>query len=221
MYKALLPLSLFIAFLCLQSGVADVTVLCLYGDWEALISHPWSILTYAFIHLSAFHLVPILGVFFILISLTKKRLSVSTYYFLFFLGVISGALMFILIESLSPASMLTSLTGASSGLTALVAYCLLKMPQRYNLFLRILSLVFIIIADRLTLSLYNDLGFYSHLSGYLFGAGVALFTTYRTNKNRKLVDHKTILISKANNSGYASLSDSEKQIIRKPAEDKR
>lgn len=210
--KALLPLSLFVAFVLLRFGVWDDTVLCLYGDWEVLKTHPWGILSYAMVHYSTLHLVPILIILLGIALVTKGRISAWTYWLIFLSGVLSGALTFTLIASLSPSPTLTSISGASGGSTALISYCVILLMRRRPL-LPILFLGLIISADYLTFSLHNTLGFYSHLSGYTLGMIFALTSALRSNKNRKLVDCKKNVISKANSSGYNSLSEEEKSII--------
>lgn len=214
MLKALLPIGLLIAYILLQLGAWDDTALCLYGDWESLKTHPWSLLSYALVHYSTVHLFPILILLSAIILLTKGRVSTGMYWLIFLCGVLSGALTFVIIASLSASPTVATLSGASGGTTALMSFTIILLTLKHRRMLTVGLLALAIIADYLTFSLHNTLGFYSHLSGYTLGIIFALFAIRRSDKSRKLVDCKESVISKANSSGYNSLSEEEKNIIR-------
>ncbi|SJZ58346.1 rhomboid family intramembrane serine protease [Porphyromonas cangingivalis] len=214
MLKTLLPIGLFVAYILLQFGAWDDATLCLYGDWESLRTHPWSLITYALVHYSPIHLSPILILLSVIILLTKGKVSAGMYWLIFSCGVLSGALTFVIIASLSASPTLATLSGASGGTTALMSFCIILLSRRGRRAMAIALLALIIMTDHLTFSLHNTLGFYSHLSGYTLGIIFALIIIRRSDKSRKLVDCKESVISKANSSGYNSLSEEEKNIIR-------
>ena len=219
MLKALLPLGIFVAYILLQFGAWDDTVLCLYGDWEILKTQLWSPVTYALVHYSTIHLFPILILLSMLILLTKGKVSAGMFWSVFLSGVVSGALTFVTIASLSASPAPATLSGASSGTTALMSFSIILLALRHSRVMTVSVLIVVVIADYLTFSLHNALGFYSHLSGYILGIIFALIAIRRSDKSRKLVDCKESVISKANSSGYNSLSEEEKNIIRNNEKD--
>jgi membrane associated rhomboid family serine protease len=139
---------------------------------------PWSIITYSFLHSGIWHILSNMlilyyaGIYFLTYFSPKK---VLTFYFL---GVIIGALVYMLSYNLFPAFEATGksyLIGASAGVMAVLVGVATKVP---NLRIRLMFLgsikfwyiaAFLVVLDVIQIPFGNAGGHFAHLGGALFG----------------------------------------------------
>lgn len=196
------------------------------SDFLDFIVAPWSILTYAFIHYDFFHILfnmlwlYIIGQLFL--NLFNPKLALNVY----FLGAISGGLLFILCYSLFPQVFTsgTRLVGASASVRALLIFLCAYLPTKevrfftFNLKLWYFGLA-IVMLDVLGLFGNNAGGNLAHIGGAALGyfyavqlrKGVdigkgferfmdAIIAYFKTSKKSPL---KTVHKNKSKVGGYA------------------
>lgn len=196
------------------------------SDFLDFIVAPWSIITYAFIHYDFFHILfnmlwlYIIGQLFL--NLFNPKLALNVY----FLGAISGGLLFILCYSLFPQVFTsgTRLVGASASVRALLIFLCAYLPTKeirfftFNLKLWYFGLA-IVILDVLGLFGNNAGGNLAHIGGAALGyfyavqlrKGVdigkgferfmdAIIAYFKTSKKSPL---KTVHKNKSKVGGYA------------------
>ena len=196
------------------------------SDFIDFIVAPWSIITYAFIHYDFFHILfnmlwlYIIGQLFL--NLFNPKLALNVY----FLGAISGGLLFILCYSLLPQVFTsgTRLVGASASVRALLIFLCAYLPTKeirfftFNLKLWYFGLA-IVILDVLGLFGNNAGGNLAHIGGAALGyfyavqlrKGVdigkgferfmdAIIAYFKTSKKSPL---KTVHKNKSKVGGYA------------------
>ncbi len=139
---------------------------------------PWSIITYSFLHSGIWHILSNMlilyyaGIYFLTYFSSKKLLT------FYFLGVIIGALVYMLSYNLFPAFEATGksyLVGASAGVMAVLVGVATKVP---NMRIRLMFLgsikfwyiaAFLVIVDIIQIPVGNAGGHFAHLGGALFG----------------------------------------------------
>ncbi len=139
---------------------------------------PWSIITYSFLHSGIWHILSNMlilyyaGVYFLTYFSSKKLLT------FYFLGVIIGALVYMLSYNLFPAFEATGksyLVGASAGVMAVLVGVATKVP---DLKIRLMFLgsikfwyiaAFLVVIDIIQIPFGNAGGHFAHLGGALFG----------------------------------------------------
>ncbi len=139
---------------------------------------PWSIITYSFLHSGIWHILSNMlilyyaGIYFLTYFSSKKLLT------FYFLGVIIGALVYMLSYNLFPAFEATGksyLVGASAGVMAVLVGVATKVP---NMRIRLMFLgsikfwyiaAFLVIVDIIQIPFGNAGGHFAHLGGALFG----------------------------------------------------
>jgi membrane associated rhomboid family serine protease len=196
------------------------------SDFLDFIIAPWSIITYAFIHYDFFHILfnmlwlYIIGQLFL--NLFNPKLALNVY----FLGAISGGLLFVLCYNLFPQvfSTGTRLVGASASVRALLIFLCAYLPSKevrfftFNLKLWYFGLA-IVILDVLGLFGNNTGGNLAHIGGAALGyfyavqlrKGVdigkgferfmdAIIAYFKTSKKAPL---KTVHKNKSKVGGYA------------------
>lgn len=142
------------------------------------IFKPWSIITYSFLHGGVWHILSNMlilyyaGVYFLTYFSPKKLLT------FYFLGVIIGALVYMLSYNLFPAFQATGrsyLMGASAGVMSVLVGIATHVP---NLRIRLLILgsikfwyiaAFLVALDIIQIPISNSGGHLAHLGGALFG----------------------------------------------------
>ncbi len=142
------------------------------------IFKPWSILTYSFLHSGIWHILSNMlilyyaGTYFLTYFPAKKLLN------FYFLGVIIGALVYMLSYNLFPAFQSTGrsyLLGASAGVMAVLVGIATHVP---HLKIRLLFLgsikfwyiaAFLVLLDIIQIPISNSGGHLAHLGGALFG----------------------------------------------------
>lgn len=210
----------------LAAPQSSLTWFELPSDFLDFIVAPWSIISYAFIHYDFFHILfnmlwlYIIGQLFL--NLFNPKLALNVY----FLGAISGGLLFILCYSLFPQvfSTGTRLVGASASVRALLIFLCAYLPSKeirfftFNLKLWYFGLA-IVILDVLGLFGNNSGGNLAHIGGAALGyfyavqlrKGVdigkgferfmdAIIAYFKTSKKSPL---KTVHKNKSKVGGYA------------------
>ena len=142
------------------------------------IFKPWSIITYSFLHSGIWHILSNMlilyyaGIYFLQFFTARKFLT------FFFLGVIFGALVYMLSYNLFPAFQATGrsyLLGASAGVMAVLVGIATHVPE---LRIRLLFLgsikfwyiaAFLVLLDIIQIPISNSGGHLAHLGGALFG----------------------------------------------------
>jgi len=146
------------------------------SEFSDFILKPWSIITYAFVHYDFLHILfnmlwlYVIGQLFL--NLFSPKLALNVY----FLGAISGGLLFILCYSLFPQVFLTGnrLVGASASVRALLIFICAYLPNKeirfftFNLKLWYFGLG-IVILDVLGLFGNNAGGNLAHIGGAALG----------------------------------------------------
>lgn len=147
-------------------------------DPEEFLFKPWSIITYSFLHSGIWHILSNMlilyysGIYFLTYFSPKKLLN------FYFLGVIFGALVYMLSYNLFPAFQSTGrsyLLGASAGVMAVLVGIATHVP---NLRIRLLFLgsvklwyiaAFLVLLDIIQIPLSNAGGHLAHIGGAMFG----------------------------------------------------
>ena len=138
---------------------------------------PWTIITYGFTHYDFIHLLFNLVVLYFvsrsMVNLFPSKQSLSIY----FLGILSGAVLYLLVYNLIPKSFLVpvgSLVGASAGVNALLIFLCAYMPNRETRFFAIRIKLWhiglaIVIIDFIGLFGINQGGKVAHFGGTILG----------------------------------------------------
>lgn len=170
-----------VAFLFGFSGITDVMLqwLAVPADLPKLLTRPWTLFTYMFLHEGFFHIVfnllwlYVFGRIF-LMYLNEKRL-VSLY----LVGGLSGAALYILAFNIFPAFQqavpLSIALGASASVMAIVIAISVYVPN-FSINLLLIGpvklkyiAIFTIVLDVLSIPSSNSGGHIAHLGGALFG----------------------------------------------------
>ncbi|TJY36266.1 rhomboid family intramembrane serine protease [Pontimicrobium aquaticum] len=151
--------------------------LVLPKEFSEFIFKPWSIITYGFAHVDFWHLFfNVFVLYFIgrsFSNLFNIKLSLNVY----FLGIISGALAYMLAYALFPGGILKftgALLGASAGVRAALIFLCAYMPNyevrliTFNIKLMYIGLVLVVL-DLLGLFSGNAGGNIAHLGGDVLG----------------------------------------------------
>tara|TARA_B100001287_G_scaffold264619_1_gene256673 strand:+ start:16034 stop:16831 length:798 start_codon:yes stop_codon:yes gene_type:complete len=203
-----------------------------------ILSKPWSIITYSFIHGFEYYkgtifmngLSSLFDLLWMIVFLTfssnaiKNLLGEKIVINLFFLGVIIGGVVFIIFNKVN-----SPLIGASAGYSSLLMFLLFVSPNlsvrvfAFNIKFKYLMILFLIFDF---LSLFSGhFGVYAHIGGYMVGVfyyyylyGLPKFDNKRKNINkRKITPNKQSkvdsILDKISKSGYDSLDDEEKEFL--------
>lgn len=240
---ALIIVGQLIASLC-NSGIMTETVSWLEcpGNLRSLALHPWTLVTYMFMHVDIFHLIFNMLWLYWFGSVFMLTAHSRQIYLLYIGGGIAGAILFSIFGTLPlwhPAS--ASLAGASASVIAIVtATAILHPGYRWNMFLLgEISLKWIAVIT-IIISLLGGGSAIPHLGGAAFGLTYALmlrrgrdlsllFTMkssrrfqkesrprFSMNTSDEEKTNEQILdeiLDKVRRSGYASLSGQEKRRL--------
>ena len=171
-------------------------------NFSSLLSKPWTIITYGFLHADFLHiLLNLITLYFIgnlfLEYFTQKQLL--TFYVL---GTLFGGILFLLSQNYFPLfkGQSSILVGASAGISAIFIGLTTYIPNyqlkiRFIGFVKLWHLAIIWVGlDILALSGGNAGGHFAHLGGALFGF---LYVNQTSNKELKIWDKiSSLLISK-------------------------
>lgn len=146
-------------------------------DFNDFILQPWSIITYGFAHVGFWHLFFNMMVLYFVgrsfSNLFNIKLSLNVY----FLGIITGALAYLLVYNLFPNGFLKSagaLVGASAGVRAALIFLCAYMPKYevrliiFNVKLMYIGIVLVLL-DIPGLFSSNAGGSVAHFGGYILG----------------------------------------------------
>jgi len=176
------------------------------SDFFAFIMQPWSIISYAFVHYDFIHMLfNMLWLYFIgrmFINLFNTKLALNVY----FLGAISGALVFLLCYALLPNIFSSGhrLVGASAAVRALLIFMCAYMPNMdlrfftFNIKLKHIGIAIVII-DFIGLFGGNAGGNLAHLGGAILGYFYATQLTKGTDIGKgfeRFMDSLTTLFKK-------------------------
>lgn len=159
------------------SRLQSLNWLVLPKDISAFILKPWSIITYGFTHIDFWHLFfNMLVLYFVgrsFANLFNTKLSLNVY----LLGIISGALAFLLVYNVYPQGFLKNVgpvLGASAGVRAALIFLCAYMPNyEVNLLTIRIKLWYIgltmVLLDLPGLFTSNAGGTIAHIGGYILG----------------------------------------------------
>ncbi len=149
-----------------------------YGE---LVSKPWTLITYAFVHSRLFHILSNLIILYYIGHLFLNFFSSKKLVVYYLMGLLVGGLMFVSYYSFSDAATSFSLIGASAAVTAILIGLATKIPH-YAIRLRFIGSVelWILAAIWIVLSAFTAAGInagsgIAHLGGALTGF---LLTSY-------------------------------------------
>ncbi|MCC6383841.1 MAG: rhomboid family intramembrane serine protease [Bacteroidia bacterium] len=153
--------------------------MAMYSDWDAMLTHPWGILTYQFVHQNLLHILfNMLWLFWmgrIFVDLLGYRKLLSVY----LLGGVAGAFIFAIAYHLFPLftdiSQYARVIGASASVLAITIATATLVPD-YSISLLFFGQVRLkylalaaVLLDLLSISGSNAGGHIAHLGGALFG----------------------------------------------------
>ncbi len=151
--------------------------LALPKEFSEFIVKPWSIFTYGFAHFGLWHLLFNMLVLYFIGRSFSNLFSVKLSLNIYFLGILSGGLVFILVYALIPQGILVHagpLVGASAGVHACLVFLSAYMPNyemrlvRINIKLKYIAMA-LVVFDVLGLFGDNPGGNVAHLGGDVLG----------------------------------------------------
>lgn len=177
----IIRLSLLVGDFLMQNtyGTSILNKLMLYADLNKLITQPWSIFTYMFVHISFWHIVFNLLVLYWFGRIFEDLVSAARLIPVYILGGLVGGIVFLASSNLFPVfnTVLgnSSLIGASAGIAAIIVATATLAPS-YSLHMILIGpvqikwiAVVLIGMDVLFLSEGNTGGKIAHLGGALAG----------------------------------------------------
>jgi membrane associated rhomboid family serine protease len=167
-------------FLFQASHLNFLNWLHLSADLSIWITRPWTLVSYSFLHAGFFHLfwnmllLYYAGMFFL--NLFKP----TTFYNVYFLGVLSGGIVFLLSYALFPVfkGMYPPLVGASAGVMAVFIFISTYTPDQeirllfFNVKLKYLAIAFVLL-DLIQIPYGNAGGHLAHIGGAALGFAYA------------------------------------------------
>lgn len=159
----------------------------LSSEFSSLISKPWSIVTYGFLHSGFLHIFFNLIALFFIGNLFVEYFTPKQFINFYILGTVFGGLLYLIGYQYIPLLKGTKavLVGASAGVTAILVGIATYIPN-YQLKFRFIGFVKLwhiagiwVLLDVLRLSGNNTGGYLSHLGGAIFGF---LYVKYFGNK---------------------------------------
>jgi len=139
-------------------------------------SQPWSIVTYSFFHGNFWHILMNMLILYYVGRILLNLFDPKKFLNIYFLGVISGGLAFLLSSNIFPAFLENTLpmVGASAGVMAVLLFVCTYMPnQEVRLFVFNIKLwyigAFFVLKDLIQLPMGNAGGHIAHLGGAILG----------------------------------------------------
>lgn len=169
------------------------------AQYNALLLKPWTLLTYAFLHASLWHILANLIVLFYFGNLFLDYFTQRQFLTYYILGALFGGLIFILSFNFFPALKNSNsvLVGASAAVTAIFVGIATYIPN-YEINIRFIGFVklWVLAAiwvglDVIQIPVDNAGGHLAHLGGALIG----LILTYKPQNNFKFISYLTGLFS--------------------------
>ena len=181
----------------------------LSATWNDLIYKPWTIVTYSFLHTGFFHLFWNMYLLFFASRLFLNLFASKTFFNVYFLGVITGGIIFILSYTFFPVFKNTfpMMIGASAGVMAVFIFMSTYSPDTevrlilFNIKLRYLGILFVLL-DIVQIPYGNAGGHLAHIGGSILG----FFYAQRLHRGvdigepfRNLIDRVVNTINKKTN----------------------
>lgn len=209
----------------------------LFFDWFALpvgftdfLSTPWSIITYAFLHGGFLHILFNMIVLYYFGNLFLDFFSKKQFINYYFLGIIGGAIVFMISYNYFPAlkDKSTYLVGASAGVTAILVGLATKIPN-YGMQFRFIGSIKLwyiavgfIVLDIIQIPISNTGGHLAHLGGALVGflltsqfkgdtQSTSIFDFFKSKKQQPL---KTVYKKPKSNSKIQTDTNQQQKIDR-------
>lgn len=143
---------------------------------DVLLSQPWSIVTYAFVHYSFMHLFWNMLMLYFVGRFYTGLFGVKNFLPVYLLGVLTGGFFFWMGYNLFPVFMEidSSLVGASAGISAVLIYLCTYLPRTevsfffFRVQLMYIGLAFVVL-DLVQLPISNPGGHLAHLGGAALG----------------------------------------------------
>jgi membrane associated rhomboid family serine protease len=158
------------------SRTSSLNWLELPKEFSAFILKPWSIITYGFTHIELWHLLMNMLVLYFVGRSFSNLFNIKTSLNIYFLGIISGGLTYLLTVALFPnfLNYASSLVGASAGVRATLIFLCAYMPHYEmrlgSLRFKLMYVGFVMVAlDLFGLFGGNSGGNVAHLGGDLLG----------------------------------------------------
>ena len=153
--------------------------LALSSQWTDLLHHPWTLMTYMFLHDGFWHILFNMVMLYFGGIMCCRYLGNRRFGWIFFLSGIAGALLYLLVYNVFPVGQMHSstLVGASAAvLGVFIAVAVYAPNQEVSLWLvrsfsfkmKYVAMVFVVI-DLLSIPASNAGGHIAHLGGALFG----------------------------------------------------
>ena len=145
--------------------------------WDFLLQ-PWSIITYGFLHNGIFHILFNMLMLYYLSNVAANIFKEKLVLNVFFLGIITGGLLFLGVVNLWPTNYFVSpgIVGASAGVAALLAFVPTYLPDSairlfgaFNIKWMHIAIFFVVFDIIRLFSGQNQGGYVSHLGGYILG----------------------------------------------------
>ncbi|WP_299522040.1 rhomboid family intramembrane serine protease [Winogradskyella sp.] len=148
-----------------------------FGDF---ILQPWSLITYGFLHSGIWHLLFNMLFLFYLSRTASNLFRTKMVLNIYFLGIICGGLAFLAVSNIVPSNFLGAsygnMVGASAGVSALLMFIAIYMPDSqirlFNTFnVKWMHIaIFFVALDVLRIIMgINQGGYVAHVGGYLLG----------------------------------------------------
>lgn len=221
--------------------------LCLSEDFSLFVKRPFTILTYAFYHVSFEHFLGNMLFLFFIGRIWFHFLEWKRFWEVFLVGIITGGVLFLGKGYFFwEATEHTMLLGTSGGIMSLLAYMAIKTPRhKVNLFTLSIPLIYLFVGV-MVLDMFNFTenpgGKIAHLGGAIGGLIYALLSRYNValrkiflnDKEAAIEKKKAIaaeqqrikqlkvnkLLEKIGVSGYESLTDAEKKFLFEASRDR-
>ena len=151
--------------------------LSLPSDFWDFLFQPWTIITYGFAHVEIWHLFFNMLVLYFIGRSFSNLFNVKTSLNIYFLGILCGALAYLLVYNLFPNGLLKTsvgLVGASAGVRAVLIFLCAYMPKfevrfvTWNIKLMYIGIALVVL-DIPGLFSLNAGGSVAHFGGYLLG----------------------------------------------------
>jgi len=151
--------------------------LSLPSDFYDFLLQPWTIITYGFAHVEIWHLFFNMLVLYFIGRSFSNLFNVKTSLNIYFLGILCGALAYLLVYNLFPNGLLKTsvgLVGASAGVRAVLIFLCTYMPKfevrfvTWNIKLKYIGIALVVL-DIPGLFSQNAGGSVAHFGGYILG----------------------------------------------------
>lgn len=203
-FALLIPI-LLLYWVVISWGNGAISRLALPSDGGTILSQPWSLVTYGFVHTYWRHIVINVGMLLMLLLFSVGcGISNRTVLGLFLCGILSGGLLFLLIGD-------GVLVGASAGIAALVPLVLYKSVRQKRAWL-LYAMLFVLVFDFATQRKLGQVTQGVHLMGYIVGTLWVIFSERK--KHLEETPSAELLVEKTRVSGYHSLTREEQDQLK-------